>query len=70
MGVTCVEFIESCILLNTAIWDSKKYTRQQTVVFLFFYSATMKPKVPPPLPPKASEGGFVAQNKRDAFKNK
>lgn len=29
----------------------------------FFYSATMKPKVPPPLPPKVSEEDLVAQQK-------
>lgn len=29
----------------------------------FLYSATMKPKVPPPLPPKVSEGDLVAQQK-------
>lgn len=43
--------------------------RLQVWVFSLFcfvsslYSATMKPKVPPPLPPKVSEGDLVSQKK-------
>lgn len=55
-----------CTFLNNALCDSKNYTGQQSILFL--YSATMKPKVPPPLPPKVSEGSFVVQKKGTPLK--
>jgi len=64
--VICVELMKFCTFLNNAMWGSKNYTGQQPILFL--YSATMKPKVPPPLPPKVSEGGFLAQKKGTPLK--
>lgn len=58
MVFICMAFIKPCLFLKTAIWVFSLFC-----FVSFLYSATMKPKVPPPLPPKVSEQDFVAHQK-------